>query len=99
MGLVALLNLGEATMRVAATGISTHQMRTDLFYLGLAILGLAGSLPGLWRQAWRLRGRLWWIVMLTIAAGLASGLLYVHAWPAEVMPTTTVACPSPGSRG
>jgi len=80
MVLVALLNLGVASVRAASTDISAHQMRTDLFYLGLAILGLAGSLPGLWRRDWRTRGRLWWVVVLTVAAGLAGGLLYVHAW-------------------
>jgi len=80
IGLVALLNSGLATMRVASTGISAHQMRTDLFYLGLAILGIAGALTGLWHQAWRPRGRVWWIVMAVIALAMLGSLLYVHAW-------------------
>jgi hypothetical protein len=80
MGVMVLLNLAMASVHVASTGISAHQLRTDWFYLGLAVLGLAGMLPGLWRQEWQPCGRLWWIVAAVTALAMAGGLLYVHAW-------------------
>jgi len=80
MVLLALLNLCLATLRVASSGISAHQTRTDLGYLGLAILGLVGALPGLWHRDWRPQGRLWWIVAAVVAFAMFGGLLYVHAW-------------------